>query len=110
MATGLARSGMTVETEVVAKARRRRFSAAENVQMLLEADGWREPGELSALLRCEELYASGVGRSEAAAPSPQSARYRDGQWSAICVLRGFGQCTSRFSVMVPKSTAKDLLL
>ena len=39
------------ETEVVAKARRRRFTAAEKLRVLREADGCTKPGELSALLR-----------------------------------------------------------
>jgi len=42
---------MTVETEVVAKARRRRFTAAEKLRVLREADRCTKPGELGALLR-----------------------------------------------------------
>ncbi|NOT33036.1 MAG: hypothetical protein HOP12_02585 [Candidatus Eisenbacteria bacterium] len=42
---------MAAQTEVVAKAARRRFAAAEQVQILKEADGCTKPGELSALLR-----------------------------------------------------------
>jgi transposase-like protein len=58
MSTSLEASGMTVETEVVAKAARRRFSAAEKLRVLREADGCTKPGELSALLRREGLYSS----------------------------------------------------
>ncbi len=58
MSTGLERSGMTVETEVVAKARRRRFTAAEKLRVLREADRCSRPGELGALLRREGLYSS----------------------------------------------------
>ncbi len=49
---------MTVATEVVAKAQRRRFTAADKVRALREADGCTKPGELSALLRREGLYSS----------------------------------------------------
>ena len=46
------------ETEVVAKARRRRFTAAEKLRLLREAEGCTKTGELSALLRREGLYSS----------------------------------------------------
>lgn len=46
------------ETEVSAKARRRRFSAAEKLRVLKEADACTKPGEQGALLRREGLYSS----------------------------------------------------
>ena len=46
------------ETEVLAKAQRRRFTAAEKLRVLKEADRCTKPGELSALLRREGLYSS----------------------------------------------------
>ena len=46
------------ETEVVAKARRRRFTAAEKLRVLREVEACSRPGELSALLRREGLYSS----------------------------------------------------
>ena len=49
---------LAAETEVVAKAQRRRFTAAEKLRVLREADGCTKPGELSALLRREGLYSS----------------------------------------------------
>ena len=49
---------MAAETEVVAKAARRRFTAAEKLRVLREADRCTKPGELSALLRREGLYSS----------------------------------------------------
>jgi transposase-like protein len=49
---------MAVETEVTAKAARRRFTAAEKLRVLKEADRCTKPGELSALLRREGLYSS----------------------------------------------------
>ena len=58
MSTSLEASGMTVATEVVAKAARRRFTAAEKLRVLREADACTKPGELSALLRREGLYSS----------------------------------------------------
>jgi transposase-like protein len=46
------------QTEVTAKAQRRRFTAAEKLRVLREADRCTKPGELSALLRREGLYSS----------------------------------------------------
>jgi transposase-like protein len=46
------------ETEVSAKAKRRRFSAAEKLRILREADACTKPGEQGALLRREGLYSS----------------------------------------------------
>lgn len=57
---------LAVETEVVAKAQRRRFTAAEKVRVLKEADGCTKPGELSALLRREGLYSSHLSQWRAA--------------------------------------------
>src|SRR5207247_11051724 len=58
MSTSLEAARMAVETEVVAKAARRRFTAAEKLRVLREADGCTKPGELGALLRREGLYSS----------------------------------------------------
>ena len=49
---------MAAETEVVVKAARRRFTAAEKLRVLGEADLCTKPGELGALLRREGLYSS----------------------------------------------------
>jgi transposase-like protein len=49
---------LAAQTEVVVKARRRRFTAAEKLRVLREADRCTKPGELSALLRREGLYSS----------------------------------------------------
>ena len=49
---------MSTQTEVVAKAARRRFTAAEKLRVLKEADRCTKPGELGALLRREGLYSS----------------------------------------------------
>ena len=46
------------DTEVVAKAKRRRFSAEYKRRVLQEADRARNPGEIGALLRREGLYSS----------------------------------------------------
>jgi transposase-like protein len=46
------------ETEVLAKAQRRRFTAAEKLRVLREADRCTKSGEVSALLRREGLYSS----------------------------------------------------
>ena len=66
MSVGLERSGMMVETEVVAKAMRRRFTAAEKLRVLREADRCTRPGELGALLRREGLYSSHLSAWRAA--------------------------------------------
>ncbi len=46
------------ETEVLAKAKRRTFTAEYKRQILKQADACREPGEIGALLRREGLYSS----------------------------------------------------
>jgi transposase-like protein len=45
---------------VLAKATRRRFSAAYTLKILRDAEACTQPGELGALLRREGLYASNV--------------------------------------------------
>ncbi len=66
MSTNLETSAMTGQTEVVEKARRRRFRAAEKLRILKEADGCTKPGELGALLRREGLYSSHLSAWRAA--------------------------------------------
>jgi transposase-like protein len=46
------------DTEVPAKARRRRFTAEYKQKILREAEQCRKPGEIGALLRREGLYSS----------------------------------------------------
>jgi len=46
------------ETEVSAKAQRRRFTAEYKRKVLQEAEGCTKPGEIAALLRREGLYSS----------------------------------------------------
>ncbi len=48
----------TAPTEVVPRARRRRFTAAYQLQILKQADACEAPATLGALLRREGLYAS----------------------------------------------------
>ena len=57
---------LTHETEVTAKARRRRFTAADKLRVLREADNCTKQGELSALLRREGLYSSHLSTWRAA--------------------------------------------
>ena len=45
-------------TEVVAKAKRKRFTAAEKLRILREVEACRGSGEIGALLRLEEIYSS----------------------------------------------------
>ena len=46
------------ETEVVAKAKRRRFTAQRKREIVRSADACKKPGEVGALLRREGLYSS----------------------------------------------------
>ena len=46
------------DPEVLAKPKRRQFSAAYRLRILEEADGCRSPGEIGRLLRREGLYSS----------------------------------------------------
>lgn len=48
------------ETEVLAKAQRRRFTAEYKRRILKEADQCMRPGEIGALLRREGLYSSAL--------------------------------------------------
>ncbi len=57
---------MATETEVVTRAARRRFTAAEKLRVLRDADGCTKPGELGALLRREGLYSSHLAAWRAA--------------------------------------------
>ena len=52
------RNGSERETEVVAKATRRRFTLEYKRQIVREADGCKTPGAVGALLRREGLYSS----------------------------------------------------
>jgi transposase-like protein len=45
-------------TEVVAKAKRKRFTAAEKLRILREVDACQGSGEMGALLRREGIYSS----------------------------------------------------
>ena len=54
------------EVEVLAKARRRRFSLEYKRRILGEADRCRKPGEVGALLRREGLYSSQLSAWRAA--------------------------------------------
>jgi transposase len=46
------------KTEVVAKAQRKKFTAAEKLRILREVDACQGSGEVGALLRCEGIYSS----------------------------------------------------
>jgi transposase-like protein len=46
------------DPEVVARPKRRQFTAEYKLRILREADACREPGEIGALLRREGLYSS----------------------------------------------------
>ena len=50
--------GEAALTEVVSKAKRRRFSASYKRRILKEAETGTQPGEIGALLRRESLYSS----------------------------------------------------
>jgi transposase-like protein len=50
------------DPEVVPMAERRRFTAAEKLRILEEADACTEPGEIGALVRREGIYSSYLSR------------------------------------------------
>lgn len=50
------------ETEVVAKANRRSFTAKYRREIVRQADACKEPGEIGALLRREALYSSHLSK------------------------------------------------
>ena len=60
METAVETPAVGPETEVLAKAQRRRFSAEYKRRILHEADRCLRPGEIGALLRREGLYASAL--------------------------------------------------
>jgi len=60
MSTAIRDPQVEVETEVSAKATRRRFTAEYKRRILKEADSCTQPGERGALLRREGLYSSHV--------------------------------------------------
>src|SRR5437870_12985021 len=71
------------ETEVVAKAQRRRFTAEYKRRIVREADRCTTPGAIGALLRREGLYSSSLttwraardrGEPEGLAPKPRGPK------------------------------------
>jgi transposase-like protein len=48
------------DPQVTQRATRRRFTAADKLRILAEADACNQPGQLGALLRCEGLYSSSL--------------------------------------------------
>ena len=62
----LSRSNVGLEVEVLAKAKRRRFTLEYKRRILREADRCSKPGELGALLRREGLYSSSLSTWRAA--------------------------------------------
>jgi transposase-like protein len=87
----------TDDTEVPAKARRRRFSAEYKQKILREVERCRQPGEIGALLRREGLYSSHLANWRAARASGERAgleakrrgtkpRVRDGQAERVAEL------------------------
>lgn len=57
-ATGGSAARSAPDPEVLAKAKRRRFTAKYKLQILRAADTCKDPGEIGALLRREGLYSS----------------------------------------------------
>jgi transposase-like protein len=87
----------THDTEVPAKARRRRFTAEYKQKILREAEHCRKSGEIGALLRREGLYSSHLTDWRAARASGERAgleakrrgtkpRVRDGQSQRVAEL------------------------
>jgi transposase-like protein len=66
MGTTLVAPFTGLEVEVLAKAKRRRFTLEYKRRILTEADRCRKPGEIGALLRREGLYSSHLSSWRAA--------------------------------------------
>src|SRR2546427_10950563 len=71
------------DPEVMPKASRRTFSAAEKLRILNEADACTQPGQIGALLRREGVYSShlvkwrrlrAAGQLQALAPQPRGSK------------------------------------
>jgi transposase len=71
------------DPEVLPKASRRTFSAAEKLRILNEADACTQPGQIGALLRREGLYSShlvkwrrlrAAGQLQGLAPQPRGPK------------------------------------
>ncbi len=61
LSNGVGLSGSQAqESEVMAKATRRRFPAEYKLKILREAEACTQPGEIGALLRRERLYFSNL--------------------------------------------------
>jgi transposase len=76
-------SSVSPDPEVLPKAARRTFSAAEKLRILNEADACTQPGQIGALLRREGLYSShlvkwrrlrAAGQLQALAPQPRGPK------------------------------------
>src|SRR5438034_4549652 len=76
-------SSCSPDPEVLPKAARRTFSAAEKLRILNEADACTQPGQIGALLRREGLYSShlvkwrrlrAAGQLRALAPQPRGPK------------------------------------
>ena len=89
------RNGSERETEVVAKATRRRFTLEYKRRIVREADGCKTPGAVGALLRREGLYSSHLavwraarergelaGAAKKRGPAPRAVDARDKTISA----------------------------
>ncbi len=55
-------AAVAADPEVLAKPKRRQFSAAYRLRILEEADGCRVPGDIGRLLRREGLYSSHLSK------------------------------------------------
>ena len=71
------------DPEVVPKATRRQFSAAQKLRILQEADACSQPGQIGALLRREGIYSSHLtkwrqlrarGQLQALSPQPRGPK------------------------------------
>src|SRR5689334_23615135 len=76
-------SSRSPDPEVLPKASRRTFGAAEKLRILNEADACTQPGQIGALLRREGLYSShlvkwrclrAAGQLQALAPQPRGPK------------------------------------
>jgi transposase len=66
-----------VDPEVEPKVERRRFTTAEKLRILEEADACTEPGEIGALLRREGIYSSYLNKWRVARDGGQLSTSED---------------------------------
>ncbi len=109
-------------TEVVAKAKRKRFTAAEKLRILREVDACQGSGEIGALLRREGIYSSYLttwrrqrerGELDGLAPQRRGRNpiWRQSNWPSYAVRTRACRnvCSGRNSLLISKKKWRKCL-